>query len=38
MSTFKSFKRLKEATVEEIAQVVPQEVAERIFETLHVEP
>ena len=38
MSTFKSFKRLKEATIEEIAQVVPQEVAERIFDTLHVEP
>ena len=33
MNTFKSFERLKEASVE-IAQVVPQEVAERIFDTL----
>lgn len=32
---FKSMKRLKEASVEEIAQVVPQAVAQNIYEILH---
>lgn len=33
--TFKSLKRLKEATVEEIAQVVPLKVAQNIYNILH---
>ena len=37
MNTFKSFKRIREATVEELAEVVPLDVARRLFETLHVE-
>lgn len=37
MNTFKSFKRMKEASVEELAQVVPREVAQRIYLTLHSE-
>lgn len=32
---FKSMKRLKEASIEEIAQVVPQAVAQNIYEILH---
>lgn len=32
---FKSMKRLKEATIEEIAQVVPKAVAQNIYDVLH---
>ena len=32
---FKSMKRLKAATVSEIAQVVPQAVAQNIYDILH---
>ena len=32
---FKSLKRLKEATIEEIRQVVPEEVAQNIYNILH---
>ena len=32
---FKSMKRLKEASVEEIAAVVPQAVAQNIYDVLH---
>ncbi len=34
MNHFKSFKRIKEATVEELAEVVPLDVAKRIVEVL----
>lgn len=32
---FKSLKRLKEATIEEIRQVVPEKVAQNIYNILH---
>ena len=32
---FKSLKNLKAATVEELAEVVPQQVAQNVFEVLH---
>ena len=35
MSKFGSFKKLKEATLEEIAQYVPLETAENIFQCIH---
>ncbi len=37
LKAFKNFTGLKEAGVEEIAAVVPQEVAQRVYETLHSE-
>ncbi len=35
MTKFKSFKRIKEATIEELNEVVPLDVAKRIQETVH---
>lgn len=32
---FKSFKRIKNASIEELAQIVPEQVAKNIFNTLH---
>ena len=37
LKAFRNFTGLKEAGVEEIAAVVPQEVAQRVYETLHSE-
>ena len=34
---FKSLKRLKEASVEEIAEVIPLKVAEDLYQILHAE-
>ena len=37
LKAFTNFTGLKEASVEQIAEVVPEEVARRVYETLHME-
>ena len=35
MKTFKSMKRMREASVEELSQVVPKGVAQSLYDRLH---